>query len=60
MVLSDGSICNCSEDENPDLFCNIPFSYGTFGFLTSVELDIIPFKPYMKLQYTNVNSTRYV
>ena len=51
LVLADGSITTCSRDENSDLFYAIPWSYGTLGFLTSVDLMIIPFKPYIKLVY---------
>lgn len=47
LVLADGSLVTCSRDENPDLFYAIPWSYGTLGFLTAVEIKIIP-------------STRYV
>lgn len=35
---------------------SVPFSYGTLGFLTAVDLDIIPFKPYIKLNYVPVYS----
>lgn len=51
MVLADASVVTCSKDERPDLFMAIPFSYGTLGFLTSIEMDIIPYKPYVKLTY---------
>ena len=44
LVLADGTIATCSREENSDLFYAIPFSYGTLGFLTSVDLMIIPFK----------------
>lgn len=42
LVLADGSVVTCSRDDNPDLFYAIPWSYGTLGFLTSVEIKIIP------------------
>ena len=29
-------------------------SYGTLGFLVSVDLDIRPFKPFVRLTYTPV------
>lgn len=29
-----------SQDEEPELFCAVPFSYGTLGFLTAVDLDM--------------------
>ena len=55
-VLSDGSAQWCSKDLEPELFSTIPFSYGTLGFLTAIDLDIIPFKPYLKLTYQPVFS----
>jgi delta24-sterol reductase len=48
MVLADGSRICCSPKEKPELFAAIPFSYGTLGFLMSVDIDIIPYKPYIK------------
>lgn len=42
MVLADGSLIKCSREENSDLFYAIPWSYGTLGFLTAVELKILP------------------
>ena len=48
MVLSDGSRIVCSPTEKPELFAAVPFSYGTLGFLVSVDIDIIPYKPYIK------------
>ena len=44
LVLADGSLVTCSREEDPDLFYAIPWSYGTLGFLTAVEIDIVPFK----------------
>jgi delta24-sterol reductase len=48
MVMGDATKVICSPTENPELFSAIPFSYGTLGFLMSVDIDIIPYKPYMK------------
>ena len=56
MVLGDGSRVWCSPTENKVLFSNIPFSYGTLGFLTCVDIDIIPYKPYIELTYHNVQT----
>lgn len=42
LVLADGSVTVCSKDENSDLFYAIPWSYGTLGLLTAVEIKIIP------------------
>lgn len=41
----------CFRDENSDLFYAVPWSYGTLGFLTAVDIMIIPFKPYIKMIY---------
>jgi len=51
IVLPSGELVHCSETENQRLFRCIPWSYGTLGFLVSVELDIIPAKPWVKLSY---------
>ena len=48
MVLADGSRVVCSPTEHQELFAATPFSYGTLGFLMSVDIDIIPYKPYIK------------
>ena len=44
IVVADGSVMECSKTINSDLFYAIPWSYGTLGFLTSVELMIVPYK----------------
>lgn len=51
MVLCDGSVVTCSKEENPDLYFAIPWSYGTLGILTAVEIKIIPAKRFVKLEY---------
>ena len=56
MVLANGKVVTCTEDEMPDLYTAIPFSYGTLGFLTAVEIDIIPYKKYIKLTYFPVRT----
>ena len=48
MVLGDARRVICSPTENPELFSAIPFSYGPLGFLVSVDIDIIPYKPFIK------------
>ncbi|RQM25304.1 hypothetical protein B5M09_000915 [Aphanomyces astaci] len=45
LVLADGSTVICSKDVHADLFYSIPWSYGTLGFLTAVEIQIVPTKP---------------
>ena len=54
VVLADGSVVQASVDENADLFHALPWSYGALGFLTAVELRIIPVKPYVRVTYEPV------
>ncbi len=44
IVVADGSVMTCSKDENSDLYYAIPWSYGTFGFLTAIDVMIVPYK----------------
>lgn len=54
LVLADGSLITCSKHENSDLFYAVPWSYGTLGFLTAVEIKIIPATKYIRLKYEPV------
>lgn len=54
VVLADGSVVKASPTENADLFRALPWSYGSLGFLTAVELPIIPVKPYVRTTYEPV------
>ncbi|KDO30188.1 hypothetical protein SPRG_04988 [Saprolegnia parasitica CBS 223.65] len=56
LVLADGSVVTCSKESNADLFYAVPWSYGTLGLLTAVEIEIIPCLPYVKIEYTPVTS----
>ncbi|XP_066995302.2 delta(24)-sterol reductase isoform X2 [Anabrus simplex] len=58
LVLADGSLVTCSKDKNPDLFYAVPWSYGTLGFLTAVEIKIIPCERYVQLDYHPVTSLK--
>ena len=44
------------QDENPDLFYSVPWSYGTLGFLVSAEIQIVPAKKYMRVEYMPVHT----
>ncbi|KAL1493388.1 hypothetical protein ABEB36_011451 [Hypothenemus hampei] len=54
LVLADGSCVKCSKEEHPELFYAIPWSYGTLGILTAVEIKLIPAKKFVKLNYKGV------
>jgi len=56
LVLADGSVVECSATSDPDLFYAVPWSYGTIGFLASVEIEIIPSRRFVKLDYIPVYS----
>ena len=58
MVLSDGSAIWCDRENHIELFSVIPFSYGTFGFLTAVDIDVVPYKPYLRHTYIPVQSVQ--
>eukprot|EP00899_Mesostigma_viride_P019002 jgi/Mesvir1/27102/Mv20784-RA.1 len=58
VVVADGSIVRCSRTENVELFDALPWSLGALGFLVKVELQIIPCKPYVKLDYIPVHSLK--
>ncbi|XP_018326951.2 delta(24)-sterol reductase [Agrilus planipennis] len=55
MVLGDGSVINCSENENSELFYSVPWSYGTLGILTATRIRLIPAKQFIKLKYHAVH-----
>jgi delta24-sterol reductase len=54
IVLADSRVVRASATENADLFHALPFSYGSLGFLTAVELAIIPAKSHVRVQYVPV------
>lgn len=51
VVTSDGECIIADLETNSDVFHALPFSYGTLGFLTSVTIKIVTFKPYLRLTY---------
>ena len=56
MIMSDGSVLWCDKDNHQKLFLSIPFSYGTLGFLTAVDIKIVKYMPYVKHTYIPVSS----
>lgn len=40
LVLPNGELVRCTQHENPELFAAIPWSHGTIGFLTAVEIKV--------------------
>ena len=58
VVLADASVVWCDKDNHPELYHAIPWSYGTFGFLTALDIELIPYKPYVKHTYIPVQSLK--
>ncbi|KAL8638753.1 MAG: hypothetical protein Q9226_008963 [Calogaya cf. arnoldii] len=56
MVLANGYIVHCSEDENTDLFHGAAGAMGTFGVITLLEVQLRPVKPYVLTSYHPVTS----
>ena len=42
-MTADAECIKASATENPDLFRVIPMSYGTFGFLTRINIRVVSF-----------------
>ncbi len=55
-VLGDGTIVKASPSENADLFYGAAGSSGTLGVITALEVQLIPAKKYVQLNYLPVNS----
>ncbi|XP_031693913.1 delta(24)-sterol reductase-like [Oncorhynchus kisutch] len=51
LVLADGSLVHCTEEDNSDLFHAVPWSCGTLGFLVATEIKIVPARYWVRRQY---------
>eukprot|EP00573_Skeletonema_grethae_P007986 CAMPEP_0201702138 /NCGR_PEP_ID=MMETSP0578-20130828/35364_1 /ASSEMBLY_ACC=CAM_ASM_000663 /TAXON_ID=267565 /ORGANISM="Skeletonema grethea, Strain CCMP 1804" /LENGTH=542 /DNA_ID=CAMNT_0048189613 /DNA_START=147 /DNA_END=1775 /DNA_ORIENTATION=+ len=51
VVVANGDVVVCTENDNPELFSAIPWSHGTLGFLVSVDFKIIKCKSHVKMTY---------
>ena len=51
MVMADGSVEWVTPETHPELTLAIMASYGTLGFLTAVDVAIVPYKPYIEMTY---------
>jgi len=46
-----GEIVSCSPEKNPEIFHMIHGSYGTLGILSKLKFQLIPAKPFVKMEY---------
>lgn len=60
LVLANGEVIVCSSKQNDDLFYAVPWSHGTLGILTAVELKIIRAKKYVKLNYEPIRGLKNI
>jgi len=51
ILCADGSIITANAETNRDLFYGISGAYGTLGIITAVEMELIPIKPQLLLQF---------
>lgn len=56
IVLATGEIMQASKTERKDLYDAAAGSFGTFGVITSLEVQLLPAKPYVELTYSHVAS----
>jgi len=55
VVLGDASLVRATRDnEYADLYHCLPWSHGTLGFLVALELQIVPVKQYVHMEYIPV------
>lgn len=56
LVTGEGEIVEARPKENKDLFYGTIGSYGSLGILTEVEMNLLPAKEYVELEYIDVDS----
>ena len=48
---ADGTIVQCSRDENTQLFSLVLGEYGLFGIILDVDLEVVPNRRYRRQQF---------
>lgn len=57
-VTGTGECVDATEQENPDLYNSAGFSHGTLGFLTALELKIVPAGRELLVSYQHLDSVQ--
>jgi FAD/FMN-containing dehydrogenase len=52
VALGDGTVVTCSPETNPDLFCSLPNSYGTLGYILRLNVRLIPARPFVSVAHS--------
>ena len=55
-ITGTGEVLICSPEQNPDIFHMIHGSYGTLGIITKLKFQLIPAKPYVRMDYVSYPS----
>jgi len=56
LVTAEGECLTVSEEQHQDIFRALPMSYGTLGFIVSVKLRLLKYRPYIRLEYRPTGS----
>lgn len=56
ILLGDGTLIQATREQNSDLFYGISGSYGSLGFLSKVEIELIPASESITLTYTHYSN----
>jgi FAD/FMN-containing dehydrogenase len=56
IISGTGEIINCSKSDNADLFDMVHGSFGTLGIITLLKFNLIPAKPFVRLDYVRFSS----
>ena len=59
IILANGDVVTASKTERPDLFHGAAGTFGTLGVLTLLQIQLIPAKGYVQLNYFPVNSVSH-
>ena len=51
LVTATGDLLEVTEKSYPDIFHALPMSYGTLGFVVGVTLKVVPYRPYIRIEY---------
>ena len=51
LVTATGDLLEVTEKSHPDIFHALPMSYGTLGFVVGVTLKVVPYRPYIRIEY---------
>jgi Delta24-sterol reductase len=60
LLLPDGRLVVVSPEEDPDLWRDLPGSYGTLAIVTLVKLRLVEMPPFVELRYDHMDVAGFV